>query len=581
MSVFLSNFLPIVWVVVFFGGSILVHELGHYVAAKRMGLVVPKFSIGFGPKLFGFRAKGTEFAVSLLPIGGYAAIPQLADLSSIEGSFDLPKNLQTAPCHAKVIVSFAGPLANLLLAVCVATIVFFTGLPVPEETLHTTIGYVPRSLELHDGTEIPSPAHMAGLLPGDRILSVDGNVVKNFDDIAQFIVLGTEKDKDGIKASTIEIDRGGNRMKVAVNPAVVSANGNKGDGFRTIGIYPKQTLVVDGFHRSAAAKDSGLLRGDLVISANGTPAYNVLALHEVTEKSSNVSLEVERASGRKVFDIPVTVLAIRKPFVSVVLFKKRKILDIIPSDCLIDGSEQKFSNFQIFCNDQRLLRKNGASDGNSVISVNGIAATSPEGIYEATAEAPEISLQLATKAGTTTMLLDDISSVNFQGTEFAPFLGIKFAHRVAVAHPSPWRQIHGTIVVTIKTLRSLFSRSSDVHPRHLMGPAGLIKTFHSLAKNSFPRLLWFVLLVNVNLAILNLLPFPVLDGGVIAISLAGKFFGCKRLEKIFSKTQAVFFSLLMCLIAYVTFFDFRRIFSENHSEFELRRQLRLLVNHDD
>ena len=72
------------------------HELWHFIAAKKRKLLVQKFSIGFIPKFFGIKYKGKEFVVSLLPLGGYVAVPQLADLKEIEGKYKIPENLKEA-----------------------------------------------------------------------------------------------------------------------------------------------------------------------------------------------------------------------------------------------------------------------------------------------------------------------------------------------------------------------------------------------------------------------------------------------------------------------------------------------------
>jgi regulator of sigma E protease len=133
--------------------------------------------------------------------------------------------------------------------------------------------------------------------------------------------------------------------------------------------------------------------------------------------------------------------------------------------------------------------------------------------------------------------------------------------------------------MTFKTLHSLFSKTSNISPKHLMGPAGLVKTLHTFAKNSIPWLLWFVILINVNLAILNLLPFPVLDGGIIAIAIIEKITKWKSVDKFFSKIQFIFFGLLLALIIYVTFFDVKRILWANRSTFEEERESRLIIHY--
>jgi regulator of sigma E protease len=133
--------------------------------------------------------------------------------------------------------------------------------------------------------------------------------------------------------------------------------------------------------------------------------------------------------------------------------------------------------------------------------------------------------------------------------------------------------------MTLKTFGSLFSRTSDISPKHLIGPAGIVKTMYSLARDSFPWLLWFVILINVNLALLNLLPFPVLDGGIIAIAAIEAITGLRSIGKILGRIQMVFIVLLLCLISYVTFFDIRRIWDECHGNFEGQRQRRLSIDH--
>ena len=82
----LSGFWSVLLVILFFGGSILVHELGHFWAARWRGVKVERFSIGFGPRIFSWRGKdGVEYCLSWLPLGGYVALPQLADMSALEG----------------------------------------------------------------------------------------------------------------------------------------------------------------------------------------------------------------------------------------------------------------------------------------------------------------------------------------------------------------------------------------------------------------------------------------------------------------------------------------------------------------
>ena len=146
-----SNSWGIIVLILFFGGSIFVHELGHYLAAKWRGLKIERFSIGFGPRLFGWKNKaGVDFRISLLPLGGYVALPQLADMGRLEGdnqeeeTESLPKITYTD----KVIVSAAGAVFNVIFALAIGTLLWQIGQPSSEGQQTRVIGYVSQKLQL-------------------------------------------------------------------------------------------------------------------------------------------------------------------------------------------------------------------------------------------------------------------------------------------------------------------------------------------------------------------------------------------------------------------------------------------------
>ena len=174
-----SNVWAVFLIILFFGGSIFVHELGHYLAARRRGLKVERFSIGFGPKILTWKKEGIEYCVSLLPLGGYVAIPQLADLGPIEGG-TVHKKLPPASYADKMIVAVMGAVFNVIFAFILATILWLVGLPVSAQERTTTIGHVERSVGINEQAEAVGPAYLAGLQAGDRILAIDGTNVENF-----------------------------------------------------------------------------------------------------------------------------------------------------------------------------------------------------------------------------------------------------------------------------------------------------------------------------------------------------------------------------------------------------------------
>jgi membrane-associated protease RseP (regulator of RpoE activity) len=552
--------------------------------AKKRGLLVPKFSIGFGPKIFGFRVQETEFVISLLPFGGYVAIPQLADLHEIEGKFNLPDDAKPGTCFDKVVTAFAGPLANILLAFGLAIVVHFIGLPVLEEELTTTVGYVSPTLTMLDGSQVRSPASKAGILPNDKILSIDGHRVKKFDEIVQLIALGNKKNSRNKPLASIELERDGVRLQMAVNPVLISNSKQRQDAFRTIGIYPRQTLIVGDLQHLDRTRELELKKGDRLVSANGVPLFHVQTLRDMASKNETIAMEIERDGTLQIVSVPVVKLAVRKPFCGLTFSKKRWKLDFIPADediaSLSNGLGQNFSRIQIFCNNEKFLEKNGISNGDQLVALGKNRVSSLGKISNSLRYADQETLKILTKSGERELFIGKITNIHSANTKFDHLCGIVFEPQLIIHRPTAVQQITDSVDITFKTLGSLFSRSSNISAKHLMGPAGLIKALHTFAKNSFLSLLCFVILINVNLAILNLLPLPVLDGGIITIALLERFIAEKSLNKVLTKVQAVFFAMLVVLLAYVTFFDFRRMWAEKQAVFEEQIESQLIIHHD-
>jgi len=194
----------IISAIVLLGILIFIHELGHFLLAKKSGVLVEKFSIGFGPKLISRQIGETEYALSAIPLGGFVKMyGESLDAEVDEGLKD--RSFAHKPLKDRFAIVFAGPFFNFILAVLIYTVIFMAG--------------TPRFLSSVGGTIEGSPAEAAGLLDGDIITALDGKNIKYWDEMSEYI-----STKPG-KKIIFQIDRDNIIINVPVTPeAVVDKN---------------------------------------------------------------------------------------------------------------------------------------------------------------------------------------------------------------------------------------------------------------------------------------------------------------------------------------------------------------------
>ena len=305
------------------GFTIFIHELGHFLAARQRGLIITRFSIGFGPKLFGWTRNGVEYRLSAIPFGGYVALPQLSDMGRLEGNetqndrgvddsvnrksawddFDENENDTEAERPPKIsyadkmIVSVMGAVFNILLAFALSAVLWFFGYDVTDAQLTTKIGYVAETVErwnplVEEGEEVTSPAKKAGLLPGDEILAVDGSQVDDFMDIQNRIITGKQQTAQGTRLVNLTILRDGQEKKLEIYPEVWGP-----EEIRVIGIGPKETFFIGELSPDMPAQQAGLQTGDQPVSLNGQIIHSfsqLVYMLEKVKKDESVSLTVRR-----------------------------------------------------------------------------------------------------------------------------------------------------------------------------------------------------------------------------------------------------------------------------------------------
>ncbi|MBC8165637.1 MAG: RIP metalloprotease RseP [Bryobacteraceae bacterium] len=270
------------WLLVLIGVMILIHELGHFWAARFFDVRVETFSFGFGPRLFGFRRGETDFRFSAILFGGYV---KMAGEQPGEETSD-PRAFGSKPRWQRLIIAFAGPGMNILLAVALLAGLFMVRYPrLANSDLPATIGYVAK-----DG-----PADKAGLQDGDVIVQIDDQRDPKWEDVLLKEVAWAKK------AMTVGYVRNGERRHTTVTPILDNRTGVGSAGWEE-----RNVVQVGGIRSGYDAGKRGLQRGDVFVRINGEPIHSLSKLHDAIKASKGEPVALTFRRNDKEFETPVT-----------------------------------------------------------------------------------------------------------------------------------------------------------------------------------------------------------------------------------------------------------------------------------
>jgi len=427
-------------VVLMFGAAVFVHEFGHFWMARRRGLKVEGFSIGFGPKIFGWTRDGIDYSWRWIPAGGFVRLPQMVTSEALEGGSNDPnEKLPPVTPLSKILVAFAGPFMNIIFAFCIATLIYFTGLPVTINP--PIIGYVePNSAEAK-----------LGIQEGDQITAVDGTAVSSWEAVQNATVFARTN------VIPVTIERHGVKQTYQLTTTISDVI-----NLKVLNLDPRDHPLVQDVLAGSPAEKAGIKSGDEIVSVAKVPVFG------------------------------------REHFIKVIQGRP-----LLPTELV--------------------LKRNGE----------------------------RVTL-------TVTPRLDDSTKKGLIGAALTTSAAI--VYHVQRPGPTPWAQITDVLQKTVNTFGALIhSKQTGVGAKDLSGPVGIFAILAAQVSTDYRLALSFLVLLNINLAMINLLPLPVLDGGHIVMSLLEWIRRRPLNVKFVEYTTTVFAVLLISFMLYVTYYDLKRL----------------------
>lgn len=522
------------------GLCIFFHELGHFLAAKWRGLHIDAFALGFKP-FWRKKYNGVEYRLGWLPFGGYCEIPQ------VDATGDKPKaadgtELERAKPLDRAITAVAGPLFNVLFGLLLGCAVWFFGMPQDSPKM--------RELKVMSVDE-KGPEYAAGLRKNDVIVKLNGK--RFFDTWAHFVskILFT------IGEVELEVLRDGKTHTVRYVPR---PNPNAPEKMRAEGIawpYFKVLIPLELVpEKGSVAEKSGIRKGDILLAVDGTEISDFHEYQSMIDLSRGRELVLDiLRDGKKVQTkvTPVPIAGLNEEFTRYLVG-----VGIVP---VKDGKGIRAASVSKTLPAERA----GLMVDDVLIAVNGKEMNSPVDFIRAIHE-------LKTKPFTLTYIRkNEKKEVTLAAEKVVPHtIGVSILLR---DHPTPWQLFMSTIDMSWKSLRGivvglanklgLTEKQSSIKPSHMSGPLGIgMVLFNSVHKSSLISGIYFTVVISFALAIFNLLPFPVLDGGHIVFGLIEMALGKPLPNSLIKILSNIFVALLIGLMIFVTFSDSRRLYRE-------------------
>jgi regulator of sigma E protease len=410
------------------GVVIILHELGHFLVARFFKIRIDTFSVGFGPRLIGFRRGETDYRISAFPLGGYVKMAGDTPSENLTGE---PHEFLSKPKWQRFLVASAGPIMNMILAVVLLSGLFMYGREVPEVlTTQARIGVI----------EPGSPADQAGIRKGDRISELDGKQNPNWQDVEARVALNAGRNLP------ILLDRNGESVSTTLTP-IKKEPSERG----YVGMFPNVPIIVK---KKWPEQQADLKPGDEVTVVNGV---------DLTSSADSIQSIIQNIGA--------------------------------PSFPIIVNRQGETLKFQI-----------------TPVPRNGLKY---------------IGMDLVPP----------------------PTVKIKLPFSQAVSKSISTNVEYGKTIFQV--IGMLFKREASL--KQLDGPIGIVRASGEALNESFAALISLMALISLNLGLLNILPIPVLDGGVMLMLIVESLMGrdmSLRLKERINLVSVIALLMLTVLVVY-------------------------------
>ncbi len=542
MEMMLAILMRIVFFLILIGVVVFVHELGHFLLARAVGVTVVRFSLGFGKRLFGFTRGGTEFVVSAVPLGGYCKF--LGD----DPEQDLPeeekrRGFLTTDIWRRTLIVLAGPGFNLLLPLLV-----FFAMSLTATTLPPAIpGTVSR-----DGA-----AWQAGIRPGDKLIEIDGRRIDYWHQMHKTVAANPGRALDVVVSRPAPDGRTAETLNMTLTPATIDDPLMRRIGFsRKIGqinvINDRARLVLQ-VSAGSMAQAAGFQTFDALVGIDGRQIWT---LDELNEYLAGISGRMATATVARLDESAVDGVPVRN--LETILFNAPTdpaTFGLGDGAMVVSGVEPDSP-----------AAKAGIVPGDRIAMLDGGETVTPKMMLLAIFQNPEKphTLKVARSAGQEAEIAIDILNPDWEpGSSKPQYLDPGLSFRIDTWVPGEvrnrnipgyalmkaWDETSRMFVVTIASLGAV--ATGRVSVKELGGPIMIFDLAGKAGSQGLVSFLSTMMFISISLGVMNLLPIPLLDGGHIVM------FGWEKIRRrpptmrernVWSWIGLVILALLMLLV---------------------------------